>query len=225
MAYLLSKWRKEFDLIISFCGSTSCSPELQRIFDKHLDERFMFPSYNAKFLDTLCKQQEDLKREGRIRRVLILMDDVETDSESESKFAFFSTRHRHYNVSIAMCSVRYSHVPKSYRASADCLFLFSTCMHSDRELLLKEFSANKRFSEYCMMNLEKYTALVFTSGYKQETFKFRIQDDLKLFNEDDDSSEEETQETPIESPPIQNPNPEPEVETEMEEHVLEAGDI
>ena len=197
MAYLVERLKDRFDLVISFCGSMSCSPELQELFETYFDSRFMFEAYNIRFLEVLRRQQEELKNQGKTRRVLCLFDDVEVNSETESALAFFATRHRHFNISMIYCSVRYSHIPKSYRASTDALFLFSTPLTSDREMLLKEFSRNKKFASFCMGNLKQYEALVMTSGFGSSLYTFRIQDDLQESGDDQPefSDEEEASAT------------------------------
>ena len=150
MTYLTERFASNFDLVISFCGSYSCSPELRELFDNRFDTRFMFDKYSIHFLETLRKQQEELKNRGTPRRVLLLFDDVEVDSETASTLGFFASRHRHFDVSMAYCSVRYSNVHKTYRASTDALLLFSTPMASDRKLMLLEYAQSPRFASFCM---------------------------------------------------------------------------
>jgi hypothetical protein len=54
-------------------------------------------------------------------------------------------------------------------------------MASDRKLMLQEYAQSPRFANFCMGNLEQHQALVFMSGFKQELYRFRIQDDLHNF--------------------------------------------
>jgi hypothetical protein len=183
----------------------------------------MFDKYSIHFLETLRKQQEDLKNRGTPRRVLLLFDDVEVDSETASTLGFFASRHRHFDVSMAYCSVRYSNVHKTYRASTDALLLFSTPMASDRKLMLLEYAQSPRFASFCMQDLQKHQSLVFMSGFKQELYRFRIQDDLHNFQGNFgtgclEGTEDDTQEVlPAETVGLQNSNVDRESKTETEE--------
>ena len=149
------------------------SPDLLELFNVKFDARFMFDRFNVPFLRTLLEQQEEIKSSGRKRRVLLLFDDVETDSEESNYLGFLSTRHRHYDISMMYAAVRYSCVNKTYRASTDVLFLFNVPMYSDRKMLLLEHSSNKGLAAFAMKSLEKHSCLVMESGYKQKLFFFR----------------------------------------------------
>jgi hypothetical protein len=168
-------------------------------------------------------QQEKLSNLGRPRKVLLLFDDVEVDSETASALGFFATRHRHFDVSMCYCSVRYSNVHKSYRASSDALLLFGTPMASDRKLMLTEYSQSPRFAGFCMSNLKQYQALVFMNGFKQELYRFRIQDDLHNFEGFEPDCVEETTDDNLGGSPLdiapQNSNAAHENETGREEQL------
>ena len=177
MAHMTEQFKAEFDLVISFCGSMSCSDELKTLFDTHFDPRFMFDTFSVAFLTKLREQQEELKREGRKREVLLLFDDVEMDSSQLTALGFFATRGRHFNVSFFYCSVSYTSIPKNFRRSLDCLLLFSIPMSSDRKLLLQEYAQSPHLADFCMKNLEPYQALVLESGHKQTIFTYKVHDD------------------------------------------------
>ena len=170
--HLLKLFKSEFDLVISFCGSYSCSPELSKIFEESLDVRFMFDGFTVEFLETLRRQQEMLKAQGTPRNVLLLFDDCEMSSEQHTELGFFATRARHFNVSMFFCSVSYTSIPKSYRRSLDFLLLFSVPMSSDKKLLLQEYSRNPSFANWCINQLEPYHCLVLESGFRQELFTY-----------------------------------------------------
>ena len=171
--HLLKLFKNEFDLVISFCGSYSCSPDLARIFEQSLDPRFMFDGFTVEFLQKLRQQQEDLKAQGTPRNVLLLFDDCDMTSEQHTELGFFATRARHFNVSMFFCSVSYTSIPKSYRRSLDFLLLFSVPMSSDKKLLLQEYSRNPSFANWCINQLEPFQCLVLESGFKQELFTYR----------------------------------------------------
>jgi hypothetical protein len=166
----------EFDLIISFAGSVSCSPELREFFVKRGQTNMMFDSMSIPFLDKLIEQQEEIKenRLGR-RRVLLILDDAQLDKNEELYLGTFCTRARHFDTSIMQASVSYTGISKNFRRSLDCLMLFSVGMHSDRKLLLQEFSRNPKLSHYAMMDLEKYQCLVQEKDFKSELFYYRLE--------------------------------------------------
>ena len=177
MTYITNLLQSEFDLIISFCGSISCSPQLFDLFTDTpgMDPRFMLDRMTVGFLDKLREQQEELKMEGRIREVLLLFDDLELSSEEHTALGFFTTRGRHYNVSTLYCSVSYTSIPKNYRRSLDFLWLFSVPMSTDKKILLGEYSRNPSFANYCINQLQKYECLVLDcSTHRQELFTFCV---------------------------------------------------
>ena len=174
--HLLKLFSHRFDLVISFCGSYSCSPELATYFDARLDPRFMFDGFTVDFLQTLRAQQERLKAAGTPRDVLLLFDDCDMTPEQHSELGFFATRARHFNVSMFFCSVSYTSIPKSYRRSLDFLLLFSVPMSSDKKLLLQEYSRNPSFANWCINQLEPFHCLVLESGFKQELFIYTVPD-------------------------------------------------
>jgi hypothetical protein len=174
MTYLTELLSSEFDLVISFCGSQACSPDLRVLFSHKFDPRFMFDRFSVHFLRTLLEQQEEIKsRGGPPRRVLLLFDDVETDPEEANYLGFLATRHRHYNISMMYCSVRYSSIHKTFRSATDVLLLFNTPMYSDRKMLLLEHSSNTGLASFAMKNMEMYHCLVMESGHKQSLRTFK----------------------------------------------------
>ena len=72
VADLVFRMRKEFQLMICFVGSAALSGLMERFWD----DRFFFPAWNTEMMETLFKQQEDLKRKKVERKVCILVDDV-----------------------------------------------------------------------------------------------------------------------------------------------------
>ena len=168
---------KEFDLIISFAGSVSCSPEVVGFFQKRGKAHLMFDSINENFIRTLCAQQEALKQQGITRSVLLLLDDVEMDKHLQMIFGNFSQRARHYNISIMIAAVSYTSVSKNYRRSLDIVFFFKLNMTSDKKLLLDEFTSNRRFSEFCMEDLQQYHCLVQEKNYASELFIYSVENE------------------------------------------------
>ena len=164
----------KFDLVVSFCGSVAANPDLQCIMSKYYDDRFMFPTFSVKFLRTLLEQQESIKsQQNRSRNVLLIIDDVEIESEAFNYLGFLATRHRHYSVSIINLSVRFSYVHKSVRSCSDYMVLFNIPTYSDRQMLLKEHATNPQLAKFCMGQLEKYQALIIASDFKQRLYVFR----------------------------------------------------
>ena len=220
MTYLVEMLSSEFDLVISFCGSQACSPEIRVLFQHKFDDRFMFDRFSVAFLRTLLEQQESIKARGQTRRVLLLFDDVETDSDEANYLGFLATRHRHYNISMMYCAVRYSSIHKTYRSATDVMLLFNVPMYSDRKMLLLEHSSNTGLASFVMKNMEKYHCLVMEAGHKQHLKTFKAPSYLPGGAVDKETTEfekavlvpaEEAQSSTVESADqIENSEPSPE---------------
>lgn len=178
LAKILRHLSDEFDVLISFTGSVSCSPHLKRLYDEvpHWDPGFMFNNCSAEMLKTICDQQESLKTRGITRRVALLFDDVEFDNpESINYLGFTASRGRHYNISMFQVAVSYTLTNKNFRRSLDVLGIFSLPSLNDKQILLKEYSRNPDLGSFAMDNLEKYECLIMeTNTHKQELFKYRV---------------------------------------------------
>ena len=194
LSKILSHLRDEFDVLISFTGSVSCSPHLEKLYYEvpHWDPGFMFNSCNAEMLKTICNQQENLKTRGVTRRIAMLFDDVEFDNpESQAYLGFCASRGRHYNISMFNVSVSYTLINKNFRRSLDVLGIFSLPSLNDKQILLKEYSRNPDLGSFAMDNLEKYECLIMeTNSHKQELFKYRV--NLETPSEPIDVSSEKT---------------------------------
>ena len=98
-----------FDLVICFVGSAACSPTLEAMMERHpkWDTRMFFSSWNQPLVDKLLEQQENLKKAGVERQVLILMDDVILTGKATDQLAHMCMRGRHFNISVMMAAVSY----------------------------------------------------------------------------------------------------------------------
>jgi hypothetical protein len=178
LSKLLRHLQDEFDVLISFTGTVSCSPHLRQLYDEvsHWNPEFMFNSCNAEMLKTICQQQEDLKARGVTRRIALLFDDVEFDNpEGVAYLGFTASRGRHYNISMFQVSVSYTLINKNFRRSLDVLGIFSLPSLNDKQILLKEYSRNPDLGSFAMDNLEKFECLIMeTNSHKQELFKYKV---------------------------------------------------
>ena len=125
-----------FDLVIAFVGSAACCPVLESMMKRHpkWDSRFFFSEWNQPLVDRLLEQQQDLKKNGVTRNVLILMDDVILSGKSEDQLNHMAMRGRHFGVSLIMCAVSYTTLPKKTRRSLDALIVFSLPMQGDMKI-------------------------------------------------------------------------------------------
>ena len=147
---LIERTKKHFDLVIAFVGSASCNPVLeQQMIDNGWDTRFFFSEYKDDLMNKLLQQQQDLKKEGRIRRVLVIVDDVILQGRCRDSLANLGIRGRHFFVSIFMCCVSYTTAPKRLRGSLDCLLVFSLPMSGDLQVLLDGKAADALFKVRC----------------------------------------------------------------------------
>ena len=170
IGHLVYQMFDKFDLVICFVGSAACSPCLEAMMQRHpnWDERFFFPQWNKPLIERLLRQQEDLKRLGTERQVLILCDDVILGGRDEEQLAHMCMRGRHFNISVMMCAVSYTSINKRARRSLDCLLCFSCPMQGDRKVLSWEFASNSHTADYMMSNLEENECLVFETSRKRQ---------------------------------------------------------
>jgi hypothetical protein len=173
--HLLKIMSSKFDLVISFMGSSACSPEMRTLLETHFDPRFVFSSWNQRLMDKLLKQQEKLKNQGTPRQICVLVDDIIMTSKDEDSLAHLCLRGRHFNISVIACAVSYTTLPKRSRRSLDVLFLFSCPMSGDCKLLCSEYANQSRMARYCLQNLPEYTCLVMeTLQRQQKLFHYRV---------------------------------------------------
>ena len=165
---LLMSMKSKFDLIIAFIGSASCNPVLKEQMTQFWDDRFFFSQWEDRLIETLLKQQEDLKLRGVTRNILILMDDVVLSSDADEQLAHMAMRGRHFNISLAMCSVSYTSLPKRTRRSLDVLLVFSLPMQSDMKVLTWEYTQKARMAQFALSRLDDYECLVLETLQKRQ---------------------------------------------------------
>ena len=165
---LLQTMKSKFDLIIAFIGSASCNPVLQEQMSQFWDDRFFFSKWEDHLIETLLRQQEELKLRGTTRNILILMDDVVLTSDAEEQLAHMAMRGRHFNISLAMCSVSYTSLPKRARRSLDVLLVFSLPMQSDMKILTWEYTQKARMARFQLAHLQDYECLVLETLQKRQ---------------------------------------------------------
>ena len=172
--------KTRFDLVVSFTGTAACSPELRTLMEQHWDSRFMFPSWDPALMERLLTQQEELKGRGIQRQVCVLVDDIIMSSKHEDSLSHLCLRGRHFNVSVMMCAVSYTTLPKRCRRSLDTLFLFSLPMAGDIQLLTQEYAQNSRMARYLLQRLPEWTCLVMeTLTPLQKLYHFRASTEQK----------------------------------------------
>ena len=168
VADLVHRMRNQFDLMICFVGSAACNPQLSGLMTKHWDDRFFFPAWNTDLMNKLFEQQEELKKKGIERKICVLVDDVVLTSNAEDQLAHLAMRGRHFNISLFMCAVSYTTLPKRVRRSLDVLLVYSCPMQGDRKVLTWEFSNHTKMAEYVLKNLKEYECLVMETLSKQQ---------------------------------------------------------
>jgi hypothetical protein len=159
---------RKFDLVVSFMGTSACSPEMRTLMETKFDPRFVFAEWNEPLMKKLLIQQENLKLKGIQRQVCVLVDDIVLSGRDEDSLAHLCLRGRHFNISVLACAVSYTTLPKRSRRSLDVLFLFSCPMAGDCELLTKEYSSRAKMARYCLQNLPDWTSLVLETLEKRQ---------------------------------------------------------
>ena len=174
LADLLHRMSGRFALVIAFIGSAACNPVLEELMSLHWDPRFFFSAWRPKLIDALLQQQEALKRAGKNRQILIVIDDCILDGPAVKQLSNMAMRGRHFNVSLAACAVSYVSLPKAVRRSLDCLMLFSCPMAGDLKVLTWEFARKAAMARFALDHLEPYECLVLeTLQRRQELFNWK----------------------------------------------------
>ena len=132
---LIHRMKSEFDLVICFIGSAACNPCLEYLLNEHWDPRFFFSEWDENLIDKLLRQQEELLAAGKTREVLLLVDDVILNSKADHQLAHMGMRGRHFRISLMMCAVSYTSLPKRMRRSLDVLMVYSVPMRGDMQVL------------------------------------------------------------------------------------------
>ena len=174
VTHLLHQSRR-FSLVISFTGTTACSPEMKNLMESRWDPRFQFSEWKPCLMARLLKQQERLKSQGIERQVAILVDDIILSSKDEDALAHLCLRGRHFNISVLACAVSYTTLPKRCRRSLDALFLFSCPMAGDCQILCSEYAQRARMARYLLNQLPEWTCLVMeTLERRQRLYHYRV---------------------------------------------------
>ena len=172
---IIERTAKHWDLVIAFIGSAACNPVLETQMRFHKwDPRFFFSEYKESFIVRLLAQQEALKAAGTPRHCLVLVDDVVLQGSAKDSLANLGIRGRHFNISIIMCCVSYTTIPKRLRRSLDCVLVYSCPMSGDLQTLSWEFTSRAKMARFTLQNLKEYQCLVLeTLSRTQELFVWR----------------------------------------------------
>jgi len=166
---LLHRMANEFDLVLAFVGSAACNPFLEHLLTEHWDPRFFFPEWDEHLIGKLLLQQEELMKAGIPRRVLILCDDVILNSSADDQLAHMAMRGRHFSISLMMCAVSYTSLPKRMRRSLDVLLVYSIPMRGDMLVLTQEYcQGNNNVARFMLNNLRDHEALVLETLTKRQ---------------------------------------------------------
>ena len=166
---LIQRMSSRFDLVIAFIGSANCNPVLRFQMEQHWDDRFFFDEWSTELVERLMKQQETHKR-----NVLVLMDDVILSSQAQDQICHLAMRGRHFNISLMMCTVSYTTMPKRMRRSLDALLVFSCPMQGDMKILCWEYANNTSMATFALNNLEEHNCLVLeTLERRQKLFLWK----------------------------------------------------
>ena len=167
---IVERTKRHWDLVVAFVGSASCNPVLEaQMAENGWDSRFFFSTYRDDLMTKLLEQQTQLKAEGRERNVLVIVDDVVLQGRSSDSLANLAIRGRHFNVSIIMCCVSYTTIPKRMRRSLDALLVFSCPMTGDMQILTWEFTHKVKMARFALNNLKEHECLVLETLEKKQT--------------------------------------------------------
>ena len=164
--------KNEFDLVIAFIGSAACNPVINQLMVEHWDPRFFFARWDTKLVECLLEQQEAAGTDKR--SILILVDDVVLTGPAEDQLSHMAMRGRHFGISLIMCAVSYTTLPKKARRAMDALLVYSCPMQGDLKILTWEFASHTSMAEHALRNLDDHTALVLeTLERRQQLFLWK----------------------------------------------------
>ena len=165
-SHLVQMMRSKFDLVIAFIGSAAANPVLHQLMHENWDPRFFFSEWNTNLVECLLQQQEDA---GPLKRnILILVDDVVLTGKDEDQLSHLAMRGRHFGISLMMCAVSYTSLPKKARRSLDALLVFSLPMQGDLKILLYEYASQNSMAEHALKNLPDHCSLVLETLEKKQ---------------------------------------------------------
>ncbi len=172
---LINRMSSEFDLVLCFIGSAACNPFLEHLLSTYWDPRFFFSEWDDALIEKLLVQQERLLKTGVRREVLILVDDVILTSNADEQLAHMAMRGRHFRISLMMCAVSYTSLPKRMRRSLDVLMVYSCPMRGDMLVLTQEYcQGNNGVARFILNNLEDHQCLVLeTLTKKQQLYTWK----------------------------------------------------
>ena len=152
-------WRNasRFDLVVCFVGSAHCNPVLEALLEKYWDTRFFYSEWDEDLIQNLLRQQERLENK---RSILILVDDVIMGSKAQEQLATLAMRGRHFGISLFMCCVSYTTLPKRVRRSLDAVLVFSLPMTGDLKVLTWEYTSNAQIASFALKRLRNHECLV-----------------------------------------------------------------
>ena len=185
-------------------GSAACNPVLQALLTEHWDPRFFFSEWDPELMARLLEQQETLQITGRQREVLILIDDVILGSKAEDQLAHMCMRGRHFRVSVCMCAVSYTSLPKRARRSLDTLLVFSCPMKGDLQTLTWEYCQNQSMARFAMNSLQDFQCLVLETLEKRQCL-YLWRADLIGVSEEEQTPQTKSQTVPAESQTLSAP--------------------
>ncbi len=197
----------KFDLVLCLVGSASCNPVLQSLLQAHWDDRFFFSDWDDALMDKLLQQQETLQSSGGKREILILLDDVILNSRAEDQLAHMCMRGRHFRISICMCAVSYTTLPKRSRRSLDTLLVFSCPMKGDMQILTWEYCQNQSMARFALNSLKDYQCLVLETLEKQQSLFVWRADLLHLGESTELSANDESETSAAPEKPEEHPSP------------------
>ena len=199
VAHLVDFMKDDFDLVICMVGSAACNPVLQHLLQTHWDPRFFFSVWDPTLIEKLLRQQEELLAGGIRREVLIILDDVILGSDADEQLAHMAMRGRHFRISLVMCAVSYTSLPKRARRSLDVLLVFSMPMQGDFKILTYEYCQGScSMARFALNNLREHECLVLETLMKKQTL-FIWESNLLTLTEDDELKETTSVSDPVES--------------------------
>ncbi len=185
VAHLVDLMKHDFDLVICMVGSAACNPVLEHLLTENWDPRFFFSQWDPPLIQRLLRQQEELMGGGVKREVLIILDDVILTSDADEQLAHMAMRGRHFRISLMMCAVSYTSLPKRARRSLDVLMVFSMPMQGDFKILTYEYCQGScSMARFALNHLLDHECLVLETLMKKQTL-FIWKSTLLILTDDD----------------------------------------
>ena len=169
-SWLLKKYKDQFDLILVISPTAKFGNDWDFINDK-----FVKSEYNEELVKHLIKKNSEYIQNGLKKHILIILDDVtgEIDTQNDKLFKLLATRGRHYHISVILIAQHVKSLASPViRDNLDYIFILKSGRQSiDTLYELVCYSNNKNeFIKFVNQNTNDYNVLIYDNSKSDEVW-------------------------------------------------------